>query len=87
MNAIRTPQTPTHLDAILAGAEVDVIGVEAGHAEGRRLLALGFVPGTRVRVVRSAPLRDPVEYELRGTRVSLRRTEAALVTVATPSFG
>ncbi len=87
MNAIRNPQTPTHLDAIFAGAEVDVIGVEAGHAEGRRLLALGFVPGTRVRVVRSAPLRDPVEYELRGTRVSLRRTEAALVTVATPSFG
>lgn len=38
----------------------------------RRLGELGFVPGTEIRVVRRAPLGDPVEIELRGYRVCLR---------------
>ena len=48
---------------------------------GRRLLDLGFVPGTEVRVVRRAPLGDPVEFELRGYRLCLRRTEALAIQV------
>lgn len=42
----------------------------------RRLLDLGFVPGTPVLVVRRAPLGDPLELELRGYRLCVRRTEA-----------
>ena len=45
----------------------------------RRLMALGFVPGTLVRVLRRAPLGDPTEYELRGTRISLRAREAQAI--------
>ena len=41
----------------------------------RRLLDLGFVPGTAVRVLRRAPLGDPLEIELRGYRVCLRRSQ------------
>jgi len=41
----------------------------------RRLLDLGFVPGTRVRVIRRAPLGDPVEIEIRGTRLCLRAAQ------------
>jgi ferrous iron transport protein A len=48
---------------------------------GRRLLALGLAPGTRVRVVRRAPLGDPTVYELRGYQLCLRRSEAAGVRV------
>ena len=55
--------------------------VDSGSAIGRRLLDLGFVPGTEVRVVRRAPLGDPVEYELRGYRLCLRRTEALRIEV------
>ncbi len=40
-----------------------------------RLLDLGFVPGTRLRVVRRAPLGDPVEIEIRGTRLCLRAAQ------------
>jgi Fe2+ transport system protein FeoA len=40
-----------------------------------RLAELGFVPGTEVRIVRVAPLRDPVEVEIRGTRFCARRSE------------
>ncbi len=44
-----------------------------------RLMALGFVPGTSVSALRRAPLGDPTEYELRGTRISLRKTEASAI--------
>jgi Fe2+ transport system protein FeoA len=37
---------------------------------------LGLVPGTPVRVIRRAPLGDPLEVELRGYRLCLRRSEA-----------
>ena len=53
--------------------------VESG--ESRRLADLGFVPGTRVRVIRRAPLGDPVELELRGFRVCLRRADLGSVYV------
>jgi Fe2+ transport system protein FeoA len=46
-----------------------------------RIMALGFVPGTRVEVVRKAPLGDPVQFELRGSRISLRASEARHVLV------
>lgn len=45
----------------------------------RRLLELGLVPGTPVRVVRRAPLGDPLELAVRGGRLSLRAREAASI--------
>jgi len=39
------------------------------------LAELGFVPGTEVQLVRCAPLGDPIEIELRGYRVCLRREQ------------
>jgi ferrous iron transport protein A len=64
------------------GAEARVLAVE-GAAEpiGRRLLDLGFTPGSKIRVVRRAPLGDPVEYELRGSRLCLRQREAQRIRV------
>ena len=47
----------------------------------RRLLDLGFAPRTEVLLTRHAPLGDPSEYELRGYRLCLRKSEAALVRV------
>ena len=58
-----------------------VIRVDDAVASGRRLLDLGFLPETRVRVLRRAPLGDPVVYELRGYRICLRRTDARRVRV------
>ena len=42
---------------------------------------MGVVPGAEIEVVRIAPLGDPVEYRVRGYRLSLRRSEATLVMV------
>lgn len=47
----------------------------------RRLMEFGLVPGTVVEVVRVAPLGDPVQLLVRGCRLSIRKAEAAEVTV------
>ena len=53
-----------------------------GHGGFRhRILELGFVRGEIVRVLKNAPLRDPVEYEIMGTHVSLRHSEARKIDV------
>ncbi len=46
-----------------------------------RLRDLGFVPDTPLRVVRAAPLGDPVEIEIRGYRVCLRRADVSSLCV------
>ena len=71
----------TSLADLEPGAGARVAAVDARTAIGRRLLDLGFVPGTEIRVVRRAPFGDPVEYELRGYRLCLRRSEALRVEV------
>lgn len=46
-----------------------------------RLAALGFLPGRKVRVSRVAPLGDPISVELEGQEISVRRSDAGLVSV------
>ena len=53
-------------------------------ALGFRLMEMGLTPGTMVRFVGAAPLGDPLEFGLRGYRLSLRRAEAELVSVEPP---
>ena len=46
-----------------------------------RLMEMGFIPGTEILVEKFAPLRDPIEYIVKGYHVSLRREEAEKVLV------
>jgi ferrous iron transport protein A len=46
-----------------------------------RLLEMGLTPGVEVALVGAAPLGDPLELELRGYRLSVRRSEAARVQI------
>jgi len=70
------------LDRARPGDEVVIESVDrSGSPAGQRLVDLGLLPDTRVTVVRRAPLGDPVEYALRGYRLCLRGSEAALVQV------
>lgn len=50
-----------------------------------RLMEMGLLPGTRVEVVRVAPLGDPIEVRVRGFALSMRRAEAAHVGVSEAS--
>ncbi len=58
---------------------IAALGGERGFR--RRLLELGFLPGTRVRLLGAAPMGDPLDVEIRGCRYSLRRAEAEQVVV------
>jgi DtxR family Mn-dependent transcriptional regulator len=50
-------------------------------AERRRLLDLGFVPGSEIEVEMVSPAGDPTAYRVRGALIALRREQAALVYV------
>ena len=70
--------TLSRLDIGQAGV---VRGLRATGLVRRRLLDLGFCPGTVIDVVRSSPLGDPICYRLKGSAVALRRQDAADVLV------
>jgi ferrous iron transport protein A len=75
------------LAALQIGERAVVDQVEGGNALAQRLVELGFAPGTEVRVVARAPLGDPRVYEIRGSRLCLRRSEAACVRVRAVAGG
>ena len=60
-------------------AEIESIDCERGLS--RRLMEMGLLPGTAVRVVRVAPLGDPIELRVRNYSLSVRRAEAARIAV------
>lgn len=76
------PVSSTSLDAVAAGDTARVLDVEGDDAMAIRLLEMGLTPGVTVRMLGRAPFGDPLELELRGYRLSIRRAEAARVTVA-----
>ena len=69
------------LDELRPGQECSVVDVYAEGILGQRLLDMGFISGTRIKVIRNAPLADPVEISMKGYFLSLRRSEAKLVEV------
>ena len=56
-------------------------------ADARRLMELGFVPGTRVTAGLSAPGGDPRVFQVDGSEVALRRETARRLKVRRPSTG
>lgn len=51
----------------------------------RRLLSLGVAPGSGIRVVRQAPLGDPIQVEIGRLQLSIRKVEAGQVLLQIPS--
>ncbi len=68
------------LGDVAIGRSATVVGF-ASSAPSRRLLEMGFVPGTVVKALRSAPLGDPIEYAVMGSRVAMRHTDATSILV------
>ena len=69
------------LDDEPMGMTVQVVRVMGDGAFRQRLLEMGFVRGAKVTVIKNAPLKDPVEYMILGSHISLRHSEAAQVEV------
>lgn len=72
-----------YLPQLKPGEQARVVALSAAcrGPERRRLLDLGFVPGTNVEVEMSSPLRDPIAYRVRGSVVALREEQARLIQI------
>lgn len=69
------------LTAVSAGNAVTVAEINVPPESRPRLMELGLVAGTKVEVVRFAPLGDPVEIRVRGYNLTLRKHEAERIFV------
>ena len=63
------------------GERARVQSVSGDDETSLRLLEMGLTPGVEVVLVGTAPLGDPLELELRGYRLSVRRSEADRVRI------
>ncbi|RMF40058.1 MAG: iron transporter [Planctomycetota bacterium] len=66
------------------GQEATVAAIEGTDTLTMRLMEMGILEGEVVMVVGRAPLGDPIEIAVRGSRLSLRRVEAARIQLASP---
>jgi ferrous iron transport protein A len=71
------------LDGLEAGVPARVLSVRGEGSVARRLMEMGVVPGAPVRVIKAAPLGDPLEVRVRNYHLALRRSEARTITVVT----
>lgn len=70
------------LDQIVIGKEVKITKV-GGEGELRcRLLDMGLIPRTVVRIQKVAPMGDPIEIHLRGYELTIRKEDAGKIEVA-----
>ena len=75
MNDLRT------LDQLGPGQAAKIKKICGQGALRRRLMDMGLVRGVEIPMLKAAPLGDPVEYQLRGYHLSLRKAEARLVEI------
>ena len=69
------------LGELSLGESAVVVNVGGEGQLRKRFLDLGITKGTRVTMARIAPFGDPVEIQLRGYRLTLRKSEAAIVEI------
>jgi len=69
----------TLLSDLKSGETAVITKIKGYGAFRKRINEMGFIPGTTVKVIKKAPLQDPVEYELMNYRVSLRKSETDLI--------
>ncbi len=63
------------------GQQGKVASISTTGAMKRRIMDMGVTPGVVVKVIKVAPLGDPIEVNVRGYELSLRKDEAAQVQI------
>ena len=69
------------LDKVKVGATVKVVKLTGEGAVKRRIMDMGITKGIEIYVRKVAPLGDPMELNLRGYELSLRKADAELIEV------
>ncbi len=75
------PSDPLPLTSVAPGARGTVTEINLPPASRPRLMEMGLLIGTKVELVRFAPLGDPVEIKVRGYNLTLRKHEAEQILV------
>lgn len=72
---------PQPLTSVAVGASATVAEIKLPPANRPRLMEMGLLVGTRIELVRFAPLGDPIEIKVRGYNLTLRKHEAEQIFV------
>lgn len=64
-----------------AGDTVKIVKLHGEGAARRRMMDMGLTKGTTVYVRKTAPLGDPLEINVRGYELSLRKADAEIIEV------
>ena len=64
------------LSELKVGDKAEVTAVKAESAVRRRIMDMGLIKGTRFKVLRVAPLGDPMEIVFKGLYLAMRKYEA-----------
>lgn len=70
------------LDTLPLGRRARIVEVTGDDAVSVRLMEMGLTDGEEIAFLGAAPLGDPLEFEIRGYRLSLRTSEARRVRIA-----
>ena len=73
------------LDQLDPGGTAVVESIAGSPALQQRLMEFGVMEGETVEVLTKAPLGDPIEIQVGGTRLSLRKAEAAAIRLLPPA--
>ena len=79
-NNTPAPKSATLVD-LRRGEQAILDHIDLPHDDARRLMELGFLPGARVTVGRSAPGGDPRVFQVDGSEIALRSETAVRLTV------
>ena len=72
-------ESKKYLNQFKVGEEGKIVKIEAEGKIKRRLFDMGVTPGTLVKLVKLAPLGDPIEVNIRGYELTLRKDEANMI--------
>ena len=66
---------------IKIGGSARVVKVHGEGAVRRRIMDMGITRGVEIKIIKTAPLGDPLEITVRGYELSLRKADAAMIEV------
>lgn len=78
---LSAPFAPS-LASLVPGQEAAITSLTGPDNLRRRLMEIGFVPGSTVRFEMATPFGDPLVFTLRGSKIALRRCEAQCIHTA-----
>ena len=82
-NNVHSARLSNNLSGLIPGqkARVTYISESCQGIERRRLMDLGFIPGSIVEVALKSPFRDPTAYYVKGAMIALRDSQADLINI------